>query len=175
MQNFAEAIGASLGAFKETDENFKILVLFTDGEDNETGALEAAQKAAQAGMRIFTVGVGTANGELLRVRDEQGEQGTLPDSQISSAWRGVTFSSPNVAHAAGESAAAPRGPRPLALRAGEQWQPRLLELIEDADVFQLFWSGNSMDSRHCRIEWEHALRLHRPQFISAARTRSTSP
>ena len=47
------------------------------------------------------------------------EQGTLPDSQISSAWRGVTFSSPNVAHAAGESAAAPRGPRPLALRAGE--------------------------------------------------------
>src|SRR6185436_7883896 len=67
----AEAIAASLSAFKEADENFKILVLFTDGEDHETGALQAAQKAAGSGMRIFTVGVGTGNGELLRVQDEK--------------------------------------------------------------------------------------------------------
>jgi hypothetical protein len=32
----------------------------------------------------------------------------------------------------------------LALRAGEHWDARLLELIEDADVFQLFWSRHSM-------------------------------
>jgi hypothetical protein len=53
----------------------------------------------------------------------------------------------------------------LALRAGEEWNPRLLELIEDADVFQLFWSRNSMRSPHCRDEWEHALSLRRPLFI----------
>jgi len=34
-------------------------------------------------------------------------------------------------------------------------------LIEDADVFQLFWSRNSMHSPHCRDEWEHALALPR--------------
>src|SRR5438128_7422786 len=41
----AEAIETSLTAFKEEGENIKVLVLFTDGEDHEPGALEAAQKA----------------------------------------------------------------------------------------------------------------------------------
>ena len=51
------------------------------------------------------------------------------------------------------------------LRAGEEWNPRLLELIAEADIFQLFWSTNSMRSRFVRIEWEHALELGRPNFI----------
>ena len=53
----------------------------------------------------------------------------------------------------------------LALRAGERWQPRLLELIAQADVFQLFWSTNSMRSQYCQQEWEHALALGRPLFV----------
>lgn len=53
----------------------------------------------------------------------------------------------------------------LALRVGERWEPGLLELIDDADVFQLFWSRNSMHSRHCQAEWEHALALRRPSFV----------
>ncbi|MDQ2816429.1 MAG: toll/interleukin-1 receptor domain-containing protein [Actinomycetota bacterium] len=53
----------------------------------------------------------------------------------------------------------------LALRAGERWETRLLEFIGQADVFQLFWSSNSMRSRYCREEWEHALALARPSFI----------
>jgi hypothetical protein len=51
------------------------------------------------------------------------------------------------------------------LRAGEQWQRRLADLIEEADVFQLFWSHNSMRSEFVRREWEHALALGRPQFV----------
>ena len=53
----------------------------------------------------------------------------------------------------------------LALRSGELWQTRLPELIEEADVFQLFWSSNSMRSPYCRQEWEHALALGRPLFV----------
>jgi hypothetical protein len=53
----------------------------------------------------------------------------------------------------------------LALRAGERWQPRILELIREADVFQLFWSSNSMRSVYCRQEWEHALALRRQAFV----------
>ena len=53
----------------------------------------------------------------------------------------------------------------LSLRAGERWETRLLELIEDADVFQLFWSSNSMRSPYCRGEWEYALALRRPSFV----------
>jgi Ca-activated chloride channel homolog len=70
----AEAIHTALGAFKE-DNHHRVLVMFTDGEDNDTGALEAAQAAAKAGLKIFTIGIGTAAGELLDpnlVRDEQG-------------------------------------------------------------------------------------------------------
>jgi hypothetical protein len=53
----------------------------------------------------------------------------------------------------------------LTLRSGEQWQTRLPELIEQADVFQLFWSSHSMRSPYCRQEWEHALALGRPLFV----------
>jgi TIR domain len=47
------------------------------------------------------------------------------------------------------------------LRSGEDWNERLLTLIEEADVFQLFWSWNSMVSDYVRREWEHALHLAR--------------
>ena len=69
-----EAINTALTAFKEKGQ-FKALVLFTDGEDNDEGALEAARDAAKQGLKIFTVGIGTKEGELLDpnlVRDENG-------------------------------------------------------------------------------------------------------
>src|SRR5436190_7123188 len=64
----AEAIEKALAAFNETD-SYKALVLLTDGEDHDSGAIEAAKKAAAAGIQIFTVGVGTSDGELLRMKD----------------------------------------------------------------------------------------------------------
>ena len=68
----AEAIETARAAFKEKNDNHKVLVLFTDGEDNDGRAVEAAEAAAKDGMRIFTIGVGTANGELLRLTDGKG-------------------------------------------------------------------------------------------------------
>jgi Ca-activated chloride channel family protein len=76
----AEAIETALAAFKEGD-NYKVLVLFTDGEDHDSGALEAAEKAAKEGMRIFTIGIGTAEGELLRIKDAQGNSDYVRDEQ----------------------------------------------------------------------------------------------
>jgi pSer/pThr/pTyr-binding forkhead associated (FHA) protein len=51
------------------------------------------------------------------------------------------------------------------LRAGEVWSVRLEQLIEEADVFQLFWSWNSLHSEFVEREWRHALKLNRPHFI----------
>jgi serine/threonine protein kinase len=51
------------------------------------------------------------------------------------------------------------------LRAGEKWDDRLRGMIEEADIFQIFWSRNSMLSPFCRQEWEHALSLGRDNFI----------
>ena len=76
----SEAIAAAKSAFKEGNDNHKVLVLFTDGEDNEGNALEAAKAAGKDGLRIFTIGVGTANGELLRVTDTQGRTEFIKDA-----------------------------------------------------------------------------------------------
>jgi len=75
----AEAINTALTAFKE-GENYKVLVLFTDGEDNDEGALDAAQSAAKAGLRIFTIGIGKAEGELIRIGDGKGNTDYVRDA-----------------------------------------------------------------------------------------------
>ncbi len=78
----AAAINTALTAFKE-ERQHKVLVLLTDGEDNDndTGALEAAQKAAKAGLKIFTIGIGTPAGDLLRVTDANGNSDYVRDEQ----------------------------------------------------------------------------------------------
>jgi Ca-activated chloride channel family protein len=76
----ATAIQTAQAAFKEGD-HFKVLVLFTDGEDNVNSgeALAAAQDAARAGLKIFTVGIGTATGTLLRITDANGNSDYIRD------------------------------------------------------------------------------------------------
>ncbi|HRT57165.1 MAG TPA: VWA domain-containing protein [Candidatus Paceibacterota bacterium] len=76
----AGAIQTALGAFQQED-NHKVLVMLTDGEDHDSGALEAARKAAQAGLQIFTVGIGSADGELLRLRQPNGTVEYLRDPE----------------------------------------------------------------------------------------------
>lgn len=51
------------------------------------------------------------------------------------------------------------------LRTGQVWNDQLRTLIAEADIFQLFWSSNSMQSKFCREEWEYALSLGRPTFV----------
>lgn len=53
------------------------------------------------------------------------------------------------------------------LRSGEEWNARLLELIDGAEVFQLFWSRRSARSEFVEREWRHALQFatRRPRFI----------
>ena len=74
------AINTALTAFKEGD-HFKAMVLLTDGEDNdsEAGALAAAQAAGKAGLKIFTIGIGTAAGDLLRTTDANGNSDYVRD------------------------------------------------------------------------------------------------
>ena len=53
----------------------------------------------------------------------------------------------------------------LELRAGENWKDWMKQAIESADIFQLFWSSNSMRSANVKLEWQHALSLAKPNFI----------
>lgn len=60
--NLAEAIRESVGAFEGGSHPSKAIILITDGEDHSGRALEAAQEAKLAGVRIFTIGIGRDEG-----------------------------------------------------------------------------------------------------------------
>jgi Ca-activated chloride channel family protein len=62
-----EAIAQARKAFVQGEQKHKALVIITDGEDNEAGALEEARAAAAEGIRIFTVGVGSEKGSPIPV------------------------------------------------------------------------------------------------------------
>lgn len=77
----SSAIDCALEAFEKDSDNHKVLVLFTDGEDHDADgeAVAAARRAAKEGMMIFTIGVGTPQGEMLRAKDERGNAYFLKD------------------------------------------------------------------------------------------------
>ena len=79
--SLSSAIKTATAAFEKANDNHKVLVLFTDGEDHDadTETLEAAKEAADAGVRIFTIGVGTPEGELLQATDDQGNTTFIKD------------------------------------------------------------------------------------------------
>ena len=66
-----EAVTEALRTFEKEEDNHKVLVLMTDGEDHETGVTDAAQKANKIGMKIFTIGLGSTEGELIQLPDPQ--------------------------------------------------------------------------------------------------------
>jgi Ca-activated chloride channel homolog len=70
--DLAAAIHETEAALEGNGNNERILVLLTDGEDLEGNALDAARAAAKNGLKIFTVGVGSASGELIPAGDEAG-------------------------------------------------------------------------------------------------------
>ena len=63
----------------QTEESrSRVIVLITDGENHEDDALAAAQRAAQQGIRIYTIGIGTPEGAPIQIggefiKDERGE------------------------------------------------------------------------------------------------------
>jgi Ca-activated chloride channel family protein len=79
--SISSAIKEAIEVFKGPEKKFKVLVLVTDGEELEGNALAAAGEAAQAGVRIYCIGVGTAEGDLIPAINEQGERAYLADRQ----------------------------------------------------------------------------------------------
>jgi Ca-activated chloride channel family protein len=56
------AIETGMSSFDFKAETDKVMILITDGEDNEEKGLEAAQKAKGRGVRIFIFGMGDPSG-----------------------------------------------------------------------------------------------------------------
>ena len=47
----------------------------------------------------------------------------------------------------------------MCLKSGQSWSDQLLRMIEQADIFQLFWSTPASQSAYVEQEWRHALGL----------------
>jgi Ca-activated chloride channel family protein len=78
--NISEAIALATQTFGKSAMGNRALIIFTDGEELSGNAVTEAKKAADAGVKIFTVGVGTAQGSLIPL-EGQGEAGFVKDAK----------------------------------------------------------------------------------------------
>jgi len=76
-----KAIRKSLEAFGGETGGERIIILISDGEDHGPDALEAARDAARMGVRIVTCGIGSLQGSLIPLTDEEGQLVYLKDSE----------------------------------------------------------------------------------------------
>ncbi len=60
--DIARAIDMATHSFTQEKGIGKAIIVITDGEDHEGGALEAAKAAKEAGMRVYVLGVGSTKG-----------------------------------------------------------------------------------------------------------------
>lgn len=56
------AIDMATHSFTQQEEVGRAIIVITDGEDHEGGAIEAAQEAKERGMNVFVLGVGSTSG-----------------------------------------------------------------------------------------------------------------
>lgn len=71
--SLAAAINTATTAFIAKERKYKVLVLFTDGEDLVGQVDEAIDRAKEAGVIIYAVGIGTPQGMPIPIRDAKGD------------------------------------------------------------------------------------------------------
>jgi Ca-activated chloride channel family protein len=80
--NIANAIDQAIKSFATGSQGTnRSLVIITDGENHEGDFLKLAAQAAEEKIKIHTIGVGTAEGELISIQDPEGKTTFLKDSQ----------------------------------------------------------------------------------------------
>jgi Ca-activated chloride channel family protein len=79
--NVGRAIREALEAHKKDPGAHKVIIFITDGENLEGEPLEAAKEARDQGVKIYPVGVGTREGELIQLHGPLGRDEFVRDRQ----------------------------------------------------------------------------------------------
>ena len=79
--NISKAIEEAIRNYGDKNIKQKAIIIITDGDDLEGDSLGAAKKARDAGIKIFTVGIGTKEGELIQVKNANGNFEFLKNSE----------------------------------------------------------------------------------------------
>jgi Ca-activated chloride channel family protein len=64
-----EAIKLSSTYFDDDKKTSKLLILISDGEDHSEGAIDTAEEASKLGLKIITIGIGTAKGGPIPLKE----------------------------------------------------------------------------------------------------------
>lgn len=67
--DIAEAINMARHSFTQDEQVGRAIIVITDGEDHEGGAVQAAEDAKKKGMRVFVLGVGDPKGAPIPTDD----------------------------------------------------------------------------------------------------------
>ena len=67
--DIAKAINLSMRSFSQQKDIGKAVIVITDGEDHEGGALEAAKAANDKGVRVFILGIGSTKGAPIPLQE----------------------------------------------------------------------------------------------------------
>jgi Ca-activated chloride channel family protein len=70
--SLARALDRAAHVFDEGDQQHKVVVVFSDGEAHAGDAATAAGRLAEEGARVFCVGIGSSDGELIPLRADDG-------------------------------------------------------------------------------------------------------
>ena len=70
--DYTAAIKESMKCFDFENKFNKSIIIITDGENNEYGAIESAQKAAEKGVYIHTLSIGSKKGDSIPTIDPKG-------------------------------------------------------------------------------------------------------
>lgn len=79
--SLGSALHEAMDAFDKDQQGSRAIVILSDGEDQEPDAVAMAEQAAREGIRIFTIGIGTAEGAVLRMSDPRGNPVFIKDER----------------------------------------------------------------------------------------------
>ena len=65
-----EAVNTAVRSFSAQSEKSRAVIVITDGENHEDDPVAAAQQAAELGVRVFTIGVGSPEGKPIPMDGE---------------------------------------------------------------------------------------------------------
>lgn len=65
-----DAIRLSIKSFSAQSEKSRVIIVISDGENHEDDAVAAAKQAAEIGIKVYTIGVGSAEGQPIPIDGE---------------------------------------------------------------------------------------------------------
>jgi len=77
--NVGSAIQTAIKGYENVPGKYRAVIIVTDGENLEGDPMAAAKEAKVKGIRIFCVGIGTQEGELIRIPNNEGQYEFLKD------------------------------------------------------------------------------------------------